>query len=488
MGAVSALPESIGGYRVEGILGRGASGLVLRVRDETLDRPLALKLLTDDVDAEARRRFLVEAKAAARIAHPNVVQVYSVGEHDGRAFITQELVDGYPLSSLLEVRGRIAPSAAVDIGLQVAEGLRRASEVGVLHRDVKPQNLLVTDEGTVKLADFGVAKLLDAPTVLTDDGTTVGTPHYMSPEQGQGRALDARSDQYALGATLYHLLTGAPPFDAENVLSLLMKHVQEPLRPIRGQVPDCPEPIALVIERMLAKAPEQRYASFEEVIQALESAQAALPAVGDQPQEVVALIEGAERAGKPRLPTEVVPVPVPPGARTRPWSERLMLGVGLVAAAAVLVVTQLDRLDGRPVTRAQEAPLAPPPPVVGVEPPVVAPMTPAPVAPPAAPKRPRSLEAQSVAELRATLERDPALAERAALELGRRGDQAATPSLVRAIERGSPKVAAAAAWALGELGDVRAVEPLQRAKERGAPAVKAAATQALAKLWHVEGD
>jgi predicted Ser/Thr protein kinase len=482
--ALSALPDSIGGYRVEGVLGRGASGLVFRVKDETLDRSLALKLLTDDVDAEARGRFLIEARAAARIAHPNVVQVYAVGEHEGRAFITQELVDGYPLSSLLEVKGQLGARAVVDIGLQVAEGLRRAAEVGVLHRDVKPQNLLVTDDGTVKLADFGVAKLLDAPSALTDDGTTVGTPHYMSPEQGQGRSLDARSDQYALGATLYHLLVGEPPFDADNVLSLLLKHVQEPLPPIRGRAPECPEAVALVVERMLAKEPGQRFADFTEVIGALEATVTAEDPAAPEP-EVLALVEAATKEGKPRLPTEALPAvqAAPPAARS--MADRL-IGVGvLIAAAAVLAVTQLDRASEKRITRSEVPVVVEPPPAPPPAPTLV--VVQAAEAEPA--KKPVRLEAQSVHELSRSLDKEASVAERAALELGRRGDQSATPSLIRAVERGSPKVAAAAAWALGELGDIRAVEPLQRAKARGAPkAVEQAATQALQKLWHVEGE
>lgn len=484
MSALSALPDSIGGYRVEGVLGRGASGLVLRVKDETLDRSLALKLLTDDVDAEARGRFLIEARAAARIAHPNVVQVYAVGEHEGRAFITQELVEGYPLSSLLEVKGQLSARAVVDIGLQVAEGLRRASEVGVLHRDVKPQNLLVTDDGTVKLADFGVAKLLDAPSALTDDGTTVGTPHYMSPEQGQGKSLDARSDQYALGATLYHLLVGEPPFDADNVLSLLLKHVQEPLPPIRGRAPECPEAVAVVVERMLAKDPGQRFADFTEVIAALEGTHPVEDPAAGTPV-VLALVEAATKEGKPRLPTEALPALEGRPPAPRSVADRV-IGIGvLLAAAAVLAVTQLDRADDRRVTRSEAPAVVEPPEAPAPTPKVI--VAEAPEVP--APKRPLRLEAQSVPELSRSLDKEPAVAERAALELGRRGDQSATPSLIRAVERGSPKVAAAAAWALGELGDIRAVEPLQRAKARGGPkAVEEAAAQALQKLWHVEGE
>ncbi|MCK6552560.1 serine/threonine protein kinase, partial [Myxococcota bacterium] len=270
------MPTSVAGYRVDGVLGQGSTGIVLRVHDEALDRPMALKLLAEGLDDDARARFLVEARAAGRIIHPNVVQVYAVGTFEGRAFITQELVDGWPLSALLDARGALSPAAVIDLGIQAARGLGRAAEVGVVHRDVKPQNLLVTEAGLVKLADFGVAKIVHAPTGLTDTGTTLGTPHYMSPEQGLGQDVDARSDQYALGATLYHLITGRAPFDADNALAVLLKHVQEPLVPVQALAPGCPVALAAVVERMLAKDRAERFESFDAVIEALEAAATAL--------------------------------------------------------------------------------------------------------------------------------------------------------------------------------------------------------------------
>src|SRR5688572_25947998 len=297
------IPQNIEGYRVESVLGRGSSGVVLRVRDERLDRSIALKLLTDDLDDEARARFLIEAKAAARIIHPNVVQVFAVGNHEGRSFITQELVDGYPLSMLLEVNGRLSAAAVVDVAVQVASGLARAAEVGVLHRDVKPQNLLITDDGLVKLADFGLAKILNAPSQLTESGTTLGTPHYMSPEQGQGLELDPRADQYSLGATIYHLLCGRPPFDDENALVLLMKHKESPLPPVRELSPDCPEALAAIVERMLEKKPDDRFAGFDDVVTALE----AVLVPSEEHASIKVLLESVEKT-EPPPPKSQIPV------------------------------------------------------------------------------------------------------------------------------------------------------------------------------------
>lgn len=273
MSSISAdvWPEQIDGYRIDGVLGRGSTAVVLRAHDVELDRPLALKLLFADLDDDARARFALEARAASRLAHPNVVQVFAAGDYDGRAYLAQELVDGLPLSSILELRGALSPEATADLGLQIAEALAAAEQAGVLHRDIKPGNILIDDDGRAKLADFGLARILAAPSRLTSDGTTLGTPHYMSPEQGAGEPLDARSDQYALGATLYHLLAGAPPFDAEQALTILLHHREAPLPPLV----DCPARLASIVEKMLAKAPDDRFASFDEVIEALGSIEGA---------------------------------------------------------------------------------------------------------------------------------------------------------------------------------------------------------------------
>lgn len=344
------IPAQIGGYRVDGLLGRGGTGIVFRVYDETLERPLALKLLADDLDDDARARFMVEARAAGRIIHPNVVQVYAVGVHEGRTYITQELVEGHPLSSLLEVRGKLSATAVIDIGIQAARGLARAAEVGVVHRDVKPQNLLVTDEGLVKLADFGLAKLLHAPSALTDAGTTLGTPHYMSPEQGLAQDLDERSDQYSLGATLYHLVSGQTPFDADNALALLLMHVQAPLPPVGSVDPTCPEDLAAVIARMLAKDRDQRFASFAEVIEALEAAQRDLPSDTEEDAECPQC--GAGEPAAERAPMVATPrsgraayrpyAPLGVASATDERQSRLLAALGVAAALAVVGVTTIE--------------------------------------------------------------------------------------------------------------------------------------------------
>jgi serine/threonine-protein kinase len=473
-GAAEGLPEAIGGFRVQGLLGRGASGVVYRVIDPKLDRPAALKLLFEQGDRESRERFRIEACAAGRILHPNVVQVFSAGEHEGRAFIVQELVEGVPLSALLETRGPLGFEIVVDIGVQVAHALEKAAEVGVLHRDVKPENLLVSDEGTVKVADFGLAKLLQAPTGLTEGGTTLGTPHYMSPEQGRAAPLDARSDQYSLGATLYHLLTGAPPFHCDHALALLFMHLTSPLPPVSSRRADCPPGLARVIERMLEKDREARFPSFLEVAEALESS----------------LEESA---------SEFAPTPEVRGAspaRARAAFLWAMLGAASLAALSWFVLPSAEGPSRSLSVPAVAPPVRSPLPVqtalpVAAEP--HGPPAPSPAAvvdPTPTPLSPRRAPVltpfeQAISDLRQT--EDLTRARRAAETLGQLGDQAATPALLSALSGGRGPVASAAADALGALADIAALDGLEVAAEDAEdPSVRRAAQRALKRIIHVE--
>jgi len=470
-----ALPDvgpSVDGYEVQDVLGRGASGVVYRVRDPQLKRDLALKLLTHDQDEESRARFRIEAQAAARVIHPNVVQVYGAGQYEGRPYILQELVDGLPVSQLLQARGRIAAPAVIELGLQAAEGLAEAARMGVLHRDVKPHNLLLTDSGQLKLADFGLAKLLHAPSGLTERGTTLGTPHYMSPEQGQGEALDHRSDQYALGATLYHLLAGQPPFDAHNALALLRMHAQDELPSLAEACPECSPALVQVVQRMLRKQPSERFACFEDLIDALERAQ-----------------DDAEQgAGQLR---EMAPMPAAPATRT-PWSW-LRTGLPVLgAAAAVAVIFAVQVLPPKPATTTGRTVAAGPTPMRALASTAESlPTTRDPFAReginPARATRVRTAR-RSTPQLLADLRKGPRHRVAAAHELGRRADQRATFPLLKVLEFSrSPEVAQAAAGALAQLGDIRALEPLRVLTTEGrSAAVRSAAGDAHRKLYRVE--
>lgn len=452
------IPAFIDNYRVDGVLGRGGTGIVLRVFDEALDRAMALKLLADDLDDDARARFLIEARAAARIIHPNVVQVFAVGSFEGRTYLVQELVDGHALSALLEVRGKLRAASVIDIGVQASRGLARAADAGVVHRDVKPQNLLVTDEGLVKLADFGLAQMNHASMLPAETGVAVGTPHYMSPEQGRAEALDARSDQYSLGATLYHLVTGRLPFDAEDPLALLSMHGEAPLVPVRSVESECPERLAIAIEKMLAKRPEDRFDNFEEVIEALEA---------------------VEEETAPEVSAGTAP-------RSRVKEAAIALAV-LAIAAAVIFVAGFGTERKKKISPAVEP--------VSTE--LLPALVPKLVKKTAAPEkmiavvvpvadRPQKAPSARFEKLVAQLG-EAKSAERAARELGELGDQRATPALIDLLQStAGPKARAAAAEALGRLGDLRAIDPLREAAGGSGPeVVRQAATRAGRRLFDV---
>jgi hypothetical protein len=256
-------PE-VPGYRILGELGRGGMGVVYQAWQESLDRPVALKVILDGEYAgpEERRRFRAEAEAIAHLQHPNIVQVYEVGEYRGRLFYSMELVDG---TSLAE-RGRGIPLPAREAAAFVetlAQAVDHAHQRGVVHRDLKPANVLLPEDGTPKIADFGLAKRLDRDGGQTQSGAILGTPSYMAPEQASGRSkeVDPATDVYALGAILYELLTGHPPFRAETALDTLQLVISEQPVPLRRITPGVPADLEAVCLKCLEKAPERRYAS-----------------------------------------------------------------------------------------------------------------------------------------------------------------------------------------------------------------------------------
>jgi serine/threonine protein kinase len=261
----------LGGYRIVDHIGRGGMGDVYRARDVSLDRDVALKTIVGLLGSDATfvERFREEAKAAARLSHPNLVQVHAFGEHEGTLFFAMELVPGKSLGDRLK-SGPLPWREAARFAAQAARGLDAAWQKGIVHRDVKPENLLVGAEGTVKVADFGLAKRLESNGAHTATGIIVGTPRYMSPEQAQGETLDFRSDMYSLGATVFHLVAGRPVFDGATAMKLCMKHIQEPPPALATVAPDVPEALSNVVARMLAKRPQDRYESYAALAQDLE--------------------------------------------------------------------------------------------------------------------------------------------------------------------------------------------------------------------------
>jgi serine/threonine-protein kinase len=264
-------PAKIAGYELIGALGEGGMGIVYRARDTALDREVALKIIRpDSLGAEARRRFLREAKACSRINHPNIVTVYAAGEDGGTPWFAMELVAGETLRAVID-RGPVPWATAADWISGILDALARLHAEGIVHRDLKPENIIVTRDGAAKLMDFGIARL-GGETSLTADGATLGTARYMSPEQVRGKPADAPSDLFSLGAVLYELLAGEPAFTGEHPLATMYAITNEAPRPIAELVPDLPESIAGAIERSLEKDPAARFADAASFRDALRSA------------------------------------------------------------------------------------------------------------------------------------------------------------------------------------------------------------------------
>ena len=260
-------PRRFGRYEIVGKLGEGAMGVVHRARDTALGRVVALKMLTADLgeDDEIVQRFRREAEAIGRLNHPHIVTVYDLGESEGHAFMAMELLEGDDLRTLIDRAGEIPLPDRVRILAQVAEGLAYAHSRGVVHRDVKPANIMVTTSGQVKLLDFGLARVATRETI-TRRGVILGTPDYMSPEQAMGKTpADPRSDIFSAGAVFYELLTGQKPFSGRTLHSVLFQIISEDPDPILTLNPEVPARLAQVAHRMLQKDPEKRYASLDDV-------------------------------------------------------------------------------------------------------------------------------------------------------------------------------------------------------------------------------
>src|SRR5512135_271466 len=273
------LTEALGAsYTVESEIGRGGMGVVFQARDERLKRQVAIKVLPPDLAfrEEVRLRFLREAETAARLSHPHIVPIHSVGEGpDGLVYFVMAFIDGEPLSARLKRKGRIAAEECRRILMETADALSAAHAVGIIHRDVKPDNILLEgSRGRVMVTDFGIAKALSSSTGggLTGTGVAIGTPHYMSPEQAAGdREIDGRSDLYSLGVVGYQMLSGELPFSAPTVPGILIKQITELPEDLSVLVPDCPDDLTASVMRCLEKEPEHRWPTADALRRALES-------------------------------------------------------------------------------------------------------------------------------------------------------------------------------------------------------------------------
>jgi serine/threonine protein kinase len=270
--------RSLGGYRLLRRLGRGAMGDVYLAEQQSLERQVAVKVLRSDAARHpgAVERFSQEARAAAALVHGNIVQIHEVACFGGIHFLAEEYVAGPSLKAWLLARGPLEPLQALSVLSQVGSALVKSAQVGIVHRDIKPENLLVTPAGEVKVADFGLARVLEDDLELTQQGMTLGTPLYMSPEQAAGRPVDVRSDLYSLGASVYHLLAGQPPFTGATSLAVALAHQREQVMPLAAYRPELPAGLGRIVEQLLAKRPEERCDSPTDLLQAVEVVEMAI--------------------------------------------------------------------------------------------------------------------------------------------------------------------------------------------------------------------
>ncbi|MEU2615644.1 protein kinase [Micromonospora sp. NPDC007271] len=337
-----------GRYQTEELLGSGGMGEVWRGRDLRLDRPVAIKVLAAAGLKEpmAAERFDREARAAAGLTHPHIVAVYDFGTEDNDSYLIMELVEGRTVSALI-ADGPLTVLQALSIAVQTCDGIAAAHATGVVHRDVKPSNLIVNATGTVKICDFGIARLpwTEGENTLTEPATRLGTSSYMSPEQALGQPVDHRTDLYGLGCTLYAMLAGGPPFVGEP-LSVLHQHVNEPPQLLRERRPDVPAELGALAAELLAKDPADRPPGAAEVRDRLA---ALLPRAGT-PVPLVPVTPADP--GRPGRSTPLIALPPRQGHRPA-WHRRealltaALLGVALLALAGV---TLLDRDDHTSIT------------------------------------------------------------------------------------------------------------------------------------------
>ena len=325
--------DSIPGYRIDRLIGKGGTASVYLATQESLDRPVALKVLRDPDSPEFSERFVNEGRIVASLAHANIITVHDVGIADGLHYIAMEHVDGGDLRA--RIQDGLAPEAALDVVAKITDCLGFAHHNGVIHRDLKPGNILFRRDGTPVLSDFGIAKSQRLDSDLTRTGKIIGTVHYMSPEQALGKAVDGRSDFYSLGIMLYEMLTGERPYQGDSEVEIILKHLHDPV-PI---LPVSHRRYQALVSRLLAKHPAERFRDAGELIESL-----------------TALRAGADSSPQPSSPALNAPTP----RRSRPlwWA----LAALVILAAFLLALLRATRQNGAPTAPAT-APLPPPAPL-----------------------------------------------------------------------------------------------------------------------------
>ena len=346
---MARVPEKIGHYEILGLLGKGAMGEVYEGRDPNLGRRVALKVLgrKHQESTEFKERFLREGRSLASMNHANVVQVYFIGEFDGRPFMAMEFLDGEDIGGILKKKGALHPGDAGEVVRQAAVGLQEAKRAGVVHRDVKPSNLVVTPKTEeVKVTDFGLAKALQEDLSITATGVFVGTPDYLAPEQAMGEDVDSSADVYALGCSLYHMCTGNPPFrkggSDDHYTAVVRRHLKAERPVLKAQIAGFDEELSDLCRRMMSRRPDVR-PTLEELITGLPSI---VKRLGGQipPRHIdVEVVEAAPAANDPApSKAEDAREADSAGASTKIWVIAVVIGIVIGVLFSLVVMSTIN--------------------------------------------------------------------------------------------------------------------------------------------------
>src|SRR3989454_1146850 len=327
-----------GKYKIERLLGKGGMGQVFLAHDLTLEREVAIKVLPPDVaqDDQVVRRFQQEAKPAAKLDHPNIIPIYRVESEGGLNYFVMKYISGTSLEDVLEQKQTLTSDYIQRVLWEAACALGHAHQRGIVHRDVKPANIMFDHDGKVMLTDFGISKALQAASGFTGTGMIIGTPHYMAPEQAKGQAVDGRADQYSLGVVAYRMVTGQLPFSGDSVHTILYKHIFEEVQAPKTLRGDIPEAISAAVKRAMAKEPDQRFPTMEDLATAV------------WPEQPVSAAKGGRPATPPRprakpvvtseTPTEHVSTVAPTTPLPMPKTVAKKSRAGLIVGALVVAV------------------------------------------------------------------------------------------------------------------------------------------------------
>jgi eukaryotic-like serine/threonine-protein kinase len=359
-----------GKYKVERMLGKGGMGAVFLAHDLTLEREVAIKVLPPDIsmDAQIVKRFQQEAKTAAKLDHTNIIPIYRVESEGGLNYFVMKYIAGTSLEDVLDQKQVLPIDYIQRVLWEAACALGHAHQRGVVHRDVKPANIMFDHDGRVMLTDFGISKALQAASGFTGTGMIIGTPHYMAPEQAKGGAVDGRADQYSLGVVAYRMLTGELPYTGDSVHTILYKHIFEEVPRASGKRRDSPEFLTGAIARALSKEPDQRFATMEEFATAVWPEQpVAPPRSGEKAKAQRRPPPAAARTASADAPTEVTNAPTTPIPRSQmkiPAPAKKRSGVGVLIGALVVVAVGVGGYLA--LGRKTAAPPQPPPPPAAV--------------------------------------------------------------------------------------------------------------------------